>query len=83
MNKKIYKLLWVPRVILLINFVIFVYFAWHSPGDYPELIPRAIELILLIVLFSITFISATLSGTIYILVSIYEGSSIYRYSTSF
>jgi hypothetical protein len=72
MSKKLKKLLWIPRVILLINLAIFAYFALQSPGEYYELIPRAIELILLSVLFSITFISAPLSGTIYILVSFFE-----------
>lgn len=77
MSTRLNKLLWIPRAILLVNFVIFAYFAWHSPGEYYDLIPKAIELILLSVLFSITFISAPLSGTIYILASNFEDYTIF------
>lgn len=72
LNKKLNKLLWIPRAILLVNFTFFIYYATHIPGEAPDIVAKVIELILLIAFFSITFISAPLSGTIYILVSYFE-----------
>jgi len=71
LNTRLKKVLWIPRAILLINFIFFLYCQSHYLSEYAYIAIATIQFILLIAFFFLSFRAIIISGILFILSSFF------------
>jgi len=72
LNARQNKVLWIPRVILLINFLFFLIYGALYCGEIVAIEISVVQFILLISFFVLTFRKAIVSGILFILMSPFD-----------